>query len=132
MFLRLSKVKRDAREYSYAQLVESYRRKEDGLPAHRVVANLGQLSDLEIENLRTAIKATKDKKKVVIDLMPNKPPLLSKPRQNLIYLDLVVLWEIWRNSGIQNVLRESLPRSNAHVSSVDIISVLCKRLGKHI
>lgn len=125
MFLRVSKVKRHGREYSYAQLVESYRRNEDGLPAHRVVANLGQLSELEIENLRAAIKATKVNKKVAIDLIQHKRPPLSKPSQNLIYLDLVVLWELWKRIGIENVLRESLPTTNANIPSADIISVLC-------
>ena len=64
MFLRVTKVKRQWKQYSYAQFVESYRRNEDGLPAHRVVANLGQLSELEIENLKTAIRASKDQKKL--------------------------------------------------------------------
>jgi len=42
----------------YAQLVQSYRR-DDGVPAHRVVASLGELSDQEIENLRRALKASR-------------------------------------------------------------------------
>jgi transposase len=125
MFLRVTKVKRQGKQYSYAQFVESYRRNEDGLPAHRVVANLGQLSELEIENLKTAIRASKDQKKAVFDLTENRQIQLSKPTKNLIYLDLATLFETWKKISIARILQESLPKTNSKISSADIISALC-------
>ena len=88
MFLRVSKVKKNKKTYSYAQLVESYRRKEDGLPAHRVVANLGQLSKLEVANLKTALSAAKENKMVGIHRKVSSTKI-SKPVANLKYLALV-------------------------------------------
>jgi transposase len=126
MFLRVSKVKRQNRTYAYVQFVESYRRKEDGLPSHRVVANLGQLSELEIDNLRMAIDASKENRKVVISKMSKEVcAKISKPQSNLAYLDLAVLLEIWNQSGIGRVIRESLPPNTTKVSIDTTIAVLC-------
>jgi len=114
------------KSYGYAQLVESYRRKEDGLPAHRVVANLGQLSDLEIDNLRTAINASRDNQKIVVAKLTKRSDLkINKPQLNLVYLDLAVLYEVWNQSGIGDVLREALVPSNTTVAVDIIIAVLC-------
>jgi hypothetical protein len=48
MFIRLVSVKGSGKTYRYAQLVESFRRSPDSRPTHRVLANLGQLSDEEV------------------------------------------------------------------------------------
>lgn len=126
MFLRVSKVKRLNRSYVYAQLVESYRRSEDGLPAHRVVANLGQLSELEIENLRMAFSASRDNRKIVVSKLPSHSMArISKPQCNLVYLDLAVLYEVWNKSGIGVALREALPSGNTTVSIDTTIAILC-------
>jgi predicted transcriptional regulator len=65
MHLRLVRTKSGGKERRYAQLVESFRR-PDGVPAHRVIASLGTLSDLEIANLRTALEASRQGKTVVV------------------------------------------------------------------
>jgi hypothetical protein len=65
MHIRVSRVTRQGKTYEYAQLVESFRR-PDGMPAHRVVANLGQATSLEVENLRTALGAALERKRVVV------------------------------------------------------------------
>lgn len=125
MFLRVSTVNRNNRKYCYAQIVQSYRRDEDGLPAHRVVANLGQLSDLEIANIRSAFNASRDNKKVIVAKLPSNPTKLAKPSNNLVYLDLAVLLEIWHQAGIDSILKEALPRSAAHIPVRLIIAILC-------
>jgi hypothetical protein len=56
---RLSPVTRRGKTYQCAQLVESVRR-GDGLPVHRVVANLGRVSDpVQVENLKAAFSANR-------------------------------------------------------------------------
>lgn len=125
MFIRVSKVTRDDKSYSYAQVVESYRRKEDGLPAHRVVANLGQLSDLEIQNLKSAINASKNQRRVVIAGAVKPHTKISKPSQNLVYLDLAVLYDQWMRSGIGSILSEAMPISRSKISSASIVAILC-------
>lgn len=54
MYLRVSTKKQGGKTYRYTQFVESYRRK-DGMPAHKVIANLGNLPEKEIANLRLAL-----------------------------------------------------------------------------
>ncbi len=76
MQLRVSRTTRNGRTYEYAQLVESVRR--DGMPTHRVVASLGALSALEIENLRAALMASRQNKPVQVAL-PTELSGLLKP-----------------------------------------------------
>ncbi len=126
MFLRVSSVKRANKSYFYAQIVQSYRRKEDGLPAHRVVAKLGQLSDLEIDNLRAALSASKENKKVFLSKAANfRAGKTLTPSSNLVYLDLAVLLEIWNQSGIASILQEALPKNSSLISMQAIIAILC-------
>ena len=59
MQVRISSVTRRGKTYQYAQLVESVRR-EDGLPIHRVIANLGRVTDpVQVENLQAAFAANR-------------------------------------------------------------------------
>ena len=54
MFARIVTTRSKSKTYRYAQLVESYRRK-DGMPVHRVVANLGRVNDdTLVDNLNKA------------------------------------------------------------------------------
>ena len=46
MQVRATTFRRGNKTYQYAQLVESYRRKSDGVPLHRVIANLGRITDV--------------------------------------------------------------------------------------
>jgi transposase len=126
MFLRVSSIKRDSKTYFYAQIVQSYRRNEDGLPAHRIVANLGQLSELEITNLKNAFLASRKNQKTYVAKQPLKNSIRPlKPNQNLVYLDLVVLLEIWKHSGISKILSEALPKSASDVSVELVLASLC-------
>jgi hypothetical protein len=83
MHLRLVRTKSGGKERRYAQLVESFRR-ADGVPAHRVIASLGALSDLEIANLRTALEASGNPVSLVsvVQGRPVLPPraLGTRPR----------------------------------------------------
>ncbi len=69
MHLQLTKV-RSGRSYKrYARLVQSYRR-DDGMTAQKVVANLGELYDLEVHNFRIALQASRKAKSVVLPETP--------------------------------------------------------------
>lgn len=105
MHVRISRAKRGGKIYEYVQLVQSFRR-EDGMPAHRVVANLGSPSDVPVENLKTAFAAAREGKTVTIATLPRgKTP---KPQASLRYLELAVLLELWRRWGLDQLLRELL------------------------
>ena len=84
----------------YPQLVESYRRKSDGMPMHRVIASLGHLTQMELDNLKAALDASRQGKKVVVaNALSRRKARPTKPAANLKYLDVAVLLEMWRHWG---------------------------------
>lgn len=123
MHLRVSRVRRNGQVYEYAQLVESYRRASDSMPAHRVVANLGRLSPEQVANLRCALKAAREGKRVAV-VKTRKAPKALKLTANLRYLDLAVLLELWRQLGLDELLARLLPQGEADVNAADVVCAL--------
>ncbi len=109
MHVRVSRVQRNGRRYEYAQLVESYRR-DDGMPAHRIVANLGSLTPEQIDNLKTALAASRRGERVAVATQPVRAP---KPQATLRYLDLAVLLELWRQWELDELLEQLLGSRSA-------------------
>ena len=125
MHLRVSRVRRNGKTYEYAQLVESFRRKSDGMPAHRVIANLGRMDSGSIENLRTAFRANRSGKRVVIAERHRAPSSRApKPSANLAYLDIAVLHELWKDWQLGSLLERLLPDSSAEVHSALVLESL--------
>jgi len=106
----------------YPQLVESYRRESDGMPAHRVIMSLGHLSPVELDNLKTALAASRKGKKVVVARAPARKP--SKPAANLRYLDVAVLQQFWRQWRLDELFDELLPMGDALVPASAIVQAL--------
>ena len=119
MHLRISTTKRGAHTYRYAQLVQSYRR-PDGVPGHRVVAQLGALSEVEIENLRTALAASRDGKAVVL---PTEK-LRAKVLENLSYLDAAVALAVWREWRLDELLADLMSPGEQEVPPADVVAAL--------
>ncbi len=93
MHVRLSSVTRRGKTYQYAQLVESFRR-EDGLPIHRVVANLGRVTDpVQFENLQAAFVANRAGQRLapVSASTAERTTGLRRPLAILRYLDVAVV-----------------------------------------
>lgn len=124
MFPRRTTVTSHGKKYTYTHLVESYRREDDGRPTHRIIANLGELSDQEFENLKVAFAASKQGKRVVPATSISKGALPAKPTNNLRYLDVAVLLELWRGWGLDSLLDGILPRGNELVSAADLVAAL--------
>jgi len=122
--LHVSRIRRGATVYVYGQLVESYRR-EDGMPTQRVIASLGRMSEVEIQNMRAALEASRRGARVVLDKRERSTSArAAKPIQNLRYLDLAVLLALWREWGLDGVLEAVLPRNTAEVAARDVITAL--------
>jgi Arc/MetJ-type ribon-helix-helix transcriptional regulator len=124
MHVRVSRVTRQGKTYEYAQLVESFRR-PDGMPAHRVIAKLGEATSIEVENLRTALAATLQRRRVMVARAATATNAAPQPVANLRYLDIAVLLEQWRAWGLDEVLREVMGPTDAVVPASSVVAALC-------
>lgn len=108
----------------YAQLVESYRRERDGMPATRVIRGLGDPNSIEVQNLRVALEAGRKNKRVVMARTdsPKSPP---QPLANLRYLDVAVLLQLWRRWELDSLLDELMPPGAAAVPASSVVAALC-------
>lgn len=122
MHVRVSRVSRHGKTYEYAQLVESFRR-PDGMPAHRVIASLGDAKSLEVENLRTALAATLQHRRVAARASADKAS--PQPVANLRYLDVAVLLELWRAWGLDEMLGGVTASANSDVPASSVVAALC-------
>lgn len=124
MNLHVAKVRRGSSVYTYGQLVESYRR-SDGMPTQKVVANLGRLTEVQIENFRAALEASRSGQRVFLD--QRQLPVAAhfvKPTHNLRYLDVAVLRELWLEWGLHSIFEELLSKTAAEVAPGDVIAAL--------
>jgi hypothetical protein len=120
MHLRTSIVRRGSKTYKYVQLVQSVRG-ADGTPTHKVLASLGDLPALLIENFRVALAAHREGQAVLLSAeMAAARPI----RANLRYLDLAVFHRLWNESGLRAVVERVLEPRDADVPSVDIVEAL--------
>lgn len=124
MFVRVTRVKRDGKSYEYAQLVQSYRRESDNMPQHRVIASLGELSALEVENLKATLAASKAGRRVVVARAKRSKRVAPKPQANLRYLDIAVAFELWREWGLDKILRDIMPSGESDIPASQIVEVL--------
>ena len=104
----------------YAQLVQSYRR-DDGVPAQRVVASLGALGDQEIHNLKLALEASRLGKALVLPTVSTWRPRVAA---NLAYLDIAVALSLWREWELSELLTSLIPDSEAEVPLCDVVAAL--------
>lgn len=120
MHLQLTKVRSGRSTKRYARLVQSYRR-DDGMPAQKVVANLGELSDQEIQNFRLALEASRSAKSVVL---PEAPKWRAKVLANLAYLDVAAALEMWRSWELSELLHRLIPERDVAVRAAEVICAL--------
>lgn len=130
MHVRVSSVTRHGKTYQYAQLVESVRREHDGMPAHRVVANLGRITDpVQLENLKAAFVANRSGQRLAPATEPAGEPgadtgRLRRPQSILRYLDVAVVIALLQELGISEELAKLLPREGSEVAPERIVAAL--------
>ena len=127
MHFRVSTRSKADTVYRFGQLVESYRR-PDGMPAHRVVASLGSLTELEATNLKAAFQASKRGKAVVV---PDEAAAFLAQRKcqaNYAYLAHAVCLALWRRWKLDGLIDQLSPDDNSEVPVSDVIAALvCQR-----
>ena len=130
MQVRATTIKRGNKTYQYAQLVESYRRKSDGVPLHRVVANLGRITDpLQFENLKAAFAANRSGQQLAPVVAAAAEPTaetarLRRPQAIVRYLDVAVVVEMMRTLGLTEELARLLPKEESDVGPDRIVTAL--------
>ena len=122
MHVKATKIRRGDKLYQYGQLVESYRR-DDGQPTQRLVASLGRCTDLEIANLRLALRASA-KGQVVVLADSAQLSADCEVLDNLAWLDVAVVVSVLRQLGIDKILEELLPRDEADIPDADVVLAL--------
>jgi hypothetical protein len=128
--LRLSSVTRHGKTYQYAQLVESIRREHDGMPAHRVIANLGRISDpVQLENLKAAFDANRTGQRLAPVVSNASDPAketarLRRPDAQLCYLDVAVVVALLEQLGLTDELARLLPKQESEVGPERIVTAL--------
>lgn len=120
MHVRVTKTSRGSKTYRSVQLAQSYR-SEEGKPVTRVIASLGNLSDLEIENLRQAVAASRNHQAVVV--ASQTPPRL-KVKQSLAYLDVATCLQLWQRWGLTELINELGATGARDVSVGEVIAAL--------
>jgi hypothetical protein len=123
MQVRATTLRRGNKTYQYAQLVESYRRQSDGLPLHRVVANLGRITDpVQLENLKAAFAANRTGQR--LEPVVAQTARLRRPQATLRYLDVAVVVEMMRTLGLTEELARLLPKEQSDVAPDRIVTAL--------
>jgi len=120
VFIRTKKVQKGGRTYRYAQIVESFRRAEDGQPRQRVVASLGQCSELMIENLRVALAAAKKGDALVLPTDSGLP--IAHAGHDFLPISLVL--DFAERCGIAGLLTEVLDTERASVPVSQVVRAL--------
>ena len=127
MQVRATTLHRGNKTYQYAQLVESYRRQSDGLPVHRVVANLGRITDpVQLENLKAAFAANRTGQRLepVVAMTATQPARLRRPQAILRYLDIAVVVALLEELGLTEELSRLLPKEESDVAPERIVTAL--------
>jgi hypothetical protein len=124
MFIRLSRVTRSGKTYQYAQLVESVRREGHEHPVHHVLASLGRVSDVQAQNLKIAFDANKVGAQVVALAQGDLGAAVPEVVANRAWLDVVAALEVFRSSGLREVVQAALGNHADAVAAVDVITAL--------
>lgn len=125
MHIRISRNIRNGRTYEYAQLVASERRATDGMPVHRIIGTLGALSPLELDNLRAALAASREGRRVVVAPLARAGAVrVPNIVANLRYLDVAVPLELWREWQVPELLEGLIPVGDADVAPAAVVAAL--------
>lgn len=120
MHVRVSKTRRGSKEYRSVQLGQTYRNAE-GKPVTRVLASLGNLSDLEIANLRQAVQASRAGRAVVVAKQATAP---TKVKLSLAFLDVAACYRAWQGWQLSELVDELGGSGQHEVSIGEVIAAL--------
>jgi transposase len=101
MFLKKVTIKQQDKTYNYYKIVASYRDK-DGKPKHRLIQNLGVLSDDDAERIRLILKAQQDSELV---LAKSSDIVVTK---HWLFLPIILLHSLWETFQLHQFFPDGL------------------------
>ena len=101
MFLKKVTIKQEGKTYNYYKIVASYRDK-DGKPKHRLIQNLGVLSETDAERMRLILKAGQDSELV---LAKTSDIVVTK---HWLFLPIILLHSLWETFQLQHFFSDGL------------------------
>ncbi|GAB6153239.1 IS1634 family transposase [Desulfosporosinus burensis] len=101
MFLKKVTIKQEGKTYNYYKIVASYRDK-DGKPKHRLIQNLGVLSEDDAERMRLILKAQQDSELV---LAKRSDIVVTK---HWLFLPIILLHSLWETFQLQKFFQDGL------------------------
>ena len=93
------------------------------MPANKVLASFGNLGELETQNLKLAVKASREGRSVVLRT-ETATTAVPKVRRNLAFLDVATCLRTWQRWGLTELLDELAPSSKREVSFGDVVGAL--------
>ena len=105
----------------FGQFVESYR--DNGVVKKRVVAGIGEVSDVEAANIKAGIRAARKKQRVVA-LKDVASLMARRPLDNLRYLDAAVLLELLRDCGLLDALQTVMDRGSSKLPASAVVAAM--------
>lgn len=124
MQFRVVKAKVKGGFRQYGQIVESFRRESDGMPTHKVVGSLGQVTDAQAAVFKAAFHAARCGAGVqVLDagVLDALHPVAEWSRD---WLDVAASVQAWEDSGLQAMMRNLFSDHNDKVHPADIVAAL--------
>ncbi len=101
MFLKTVTIKREGKTYNYYKIVASYR-DEEGKPKHRLIQNLGVLSDDDAERMRVILRAQQDTELI---LAKSSDIVVIK---HWLFLPIIVLHFLWERFHLHHFFTNPL------------------------
>jgi len=101
MFLKKVTIKQQGKTYNYFKIVASYRDK-DGKPKHRLIQNLGVLSEADAERMRLILKAGQDSELV---LAKSSDIVVTR---HWLFLPIILLHSLWETFQLHRFFPDSL------------------------
>ncbi|MBM4346087.1 MAG: transposase [Deltaproteobacteria bacterium] len=104
----------------YGQIVESFRRPGDGMPTHRVVGNLGPVTDQQAATFKAAFTAARSGRQLtaVADIVP---PTVAWTRS---LVDVCAVLHTLDACGLRQMLRELFAGHDDDVDPADVVAAL--------
>ena len=101
MFLKKVTIKQEGKTYNYFKIVASYRDK-DGKPKHRLIQNLGVLSEDDAQRMRLILKAQQDPGMV---LAKTSDIVVTR---HWLFLPIILLHSLWETFQLQQFFPDGL------------------------